>query len=311
MSNTANIILDIFILIFVSIGILTSVGILYLIYYNRHEKPIDTPILLLCNTYLAVIITCLPLLDMYAHNLYGNSNENISFDTWWCYGRAYLLHVGIHLIYYSYLLQSCFRFFRIVLYKYKQLQNFRFMLRLVFIQWLLAFLLILPILFLHHFQYVPEYHYCQIPFYDLYGLLIGGSIIYYFPMIMIGSIYFYIIYHMHKTKNVAIQQNRQRTNQRDAVVLRRIIILVGMLFFLSFPTILVWIVYIITGYLHPFIYDFQWLTFALSLSILPMAPALLTPYLKHLITFKWRDKHHIHPMIVTQQLELRQRIAGL
>jgi hypothetical protein len=310
MSNTGNIIFDIFILIFLSIGILTSVGILYLIYYNRHQKPIDTPILLLCNTYFAVIITCLPLLDMYAHNLYGNSNENISFDTWWCYGRAYLLHVGIHLIYYSYLLQSCFRFFRIVLYKYKQLQNFRFMFGLIFIQWLIAFLFILPLLLLHNFHYLPQYHFCLVQLNDLQAALLAASVLYLFPMSIIGSIYFYIIYYMRQTKNVAIQQNRQRTNQRDVVVLRRIIILVGMLLFLSFPTLILWLAYLITGYLSPLVYHFEWLTFALSLSFLPMASALLSPNLKNLIISKWRQKQRIQPMIVTQQFELRQRIPG-
>ncbi len=75
-------------------------------------------------------------------------------------------------------------------------------------------------------------------FNDFQGLLIGSSIIYYCPMSRIGSIYFYIIYHMCQTKNVAIQQSRQRTNQKDVLVLRRIIILVGMLFFLSFSIIL-------------------------------------------------------------------------
>jgi len=310
MSNIGIIILDIFILIFVSIGILTSVGILYLIYYNRHQKPIDTPILLLCNTYFSVIITCLPLLDMYAYNLYSNSNENISFDTWWCYGRAYLVCVGIHSIYSSYLLQSCFRFFRIVFYKYKQLQNFRFMFGLIFIQWLIAFLLNSPLLLLHNFHYLPQYYFCQVELNDLQAASLAASVLYLFPMTIIGSIYCYIIYHMRQTKNIAIQQNRQRTNQRDVVVLRRIIILVGLLFFLSFPTLILWLVYIVTGYLSPLVYHFEWLTFALSSSFLPMASALLSPHLKDLIISKWRQKQRIHPMIVTQQFELRQRIPG-
>ncbi len=89
---------------------------------------------------------------------------------------------------------------------------------------------------------------CHIRFNNFQGLLIGGSIIYYFPMIMIGSISFYFMHHMCQTKNVAIQQSRQRTDQRDVVVLRRIIILVGILFFLSFSIILLWLGYLITCY---------------------------------------------------------------
>ncbi len=68
MSNIATIILDIFILIFVSIGILTSVGILYSIYCNRDQVSVDTSI---------------------------------------------FLQVGIYPIYYSYLLQLCFRLFEV------------------------------------------------------------------------------------------------------------------------------------------------------------------------------------------------------
>jgi len=129
--NTANIILDIFILIFVSIGILTSVGILYSIYNSRYPMSIDTPI---------------------------------------------LLHVGLCLMYHTYLLQSCFPFLsNCFFYKYKRLQNFLDMLQLICIQWLIAFLFILTLLLLHHSQYLPRYHCC--------------------PMSGIGSIYFYIIYH--------------------------------------------------------------------------------------------------------------------
>ncbi len=46
---------------------------------------------------------------------------------------------------------------------------------------------------------------------------------------------------MRQTKNVANQKSHQRTKQRDIVVLNRIIILVGILFFLSFPIILLWL----------------------------------------------------------------------
>jgi len=42
-----------------------------------------------------------------------------------------------------------------------------------------------------------------------------------------------------------------------------------------------------------------------------MASAILTPYLKDLITLKWRQEQRIHPVIVAQQYELRQRISRL
>jgi hypothetical protein len=137
-SNTMNtrryIIIDIFILPTVSIGSIISFSILFLIFYHRRQFPIDTSKLLICNTYIAIILACLTLLDLYAHNVYGMIHENVSFDNWWCYGCIYLLYVGLCSLYFSCLLQAVFRLFRVVFYKYKQLQNFRFIFRLVLIQ---------------------------------------------------------------------------------------------------------------------------------------------------------------------------------
>ncbi|CAF0986556.1 unnamed protein product [Adineta steineri] len=175
---------------------------------------------------------------MYAHNLYDDLYGNVSFDNHWCYIRAYLLYVGLATLYHSHLLQPIFRFFRVVFYKSKQLQTIRFMFRLVLIQWLMDFLLILPVLFLHNFDYTPQYYYCQTLYIDIKKLLISTFIVYYIPMVGIGAIYFYILYYMKKTKNQSILQNRQVSNQRGLVVLHRINFLIGILFMVSFPAAL-------------------------------------------------------------------------
>jgi hypothetical protein len=67
MSSTANIIIDIFILIFTSIGILISFGIFFLLFHYRQQHRINTSTLLICNNYLPVIICCLLVFDMYIH----------------------------------------------------------------------------------------------------------------------------------------------------------------------------------------------------------------------------------------------------
>ena len=67
-------------------------------------------VLLSFNTYPGMIIGCLTIIDMYAHNLYGDIYVNVSFDNWWCYVRFYFLLVSLCSIYQSYLLQSVFSF---------------------------------------------------------------------------------------------------------------------------------------------------------------------------------------------------------
>jgi hypothetical protein len=162
MTNTAYISIDIFILIFSSIGILTSVGILILIFYHRelhafrpkefssqtfgsgrkiteisdrtesHIRYSARAEILVSHTYLSVIFICIILFDMYAHNLYGDLHSNVSFNSEWCYGRAYILHVGLATLYHSYIVQALFRSFHVI--KSKRLQSVQFMFRLVLIQ---------------------------------------------------------------------------------------------------------------------------------------------------------------------------------
>jgi hypothetical protein len=167
------------------------------------------------------------IMDMYAHNLYGDLHANVSFDDGWCHARAYLLHSGLGLLYHSYLLQEMFRFVRVVLFRHKLLQNFRFTSLLVCIQWLMNFVLMVPVLRLQHFQYVPHYYYCEILLSDSQGLLLIGTLTYQWPMTAIGGIYCYIVYFMKKSKGQSVLQNRHNTNQRDLIVVRRIITLAG------------------------------------------------------------------------------------
>ena len=293
MNKTTNLIFDISTVICTSMGIVSSMTILYLVYRHRRRTPINPSILLLCNTYFAFLTACLPLLDMYAHNLYGNISNSTSLETWWCYARAYLLHVGLGSIYYSYLLQASFRLFRIVLSNCRQLQNYSFIIQLIILQWFLSFILLLFPLFRNDFHYLLNYYYCQIPYEDLPGLAIAASFSYYIPMFIIGSMYFFIIGYM--------RQNRRRTNERDITVFRRILILVGMLLVHSLPAVLLWISYKITGCLSPFIYHLQWFTFALSLATLPLISALLTPYLRRLLLSIFQRNTRVQPIIIAQQ----------
>ena len=114
-------------------------------------------------------------------------------------------------------------------------------------------------------------------------------------MLAIGAMYSYIVHFTHRTGVHPIQQ---RANQRDVVVLRRILLLVALLLILCLPAILLWLVFMITGYLHPLIYHFQWLTFAFSLAMLPSATVLMTPHLTQLVLRRWQRQGNAVSLIV-------------
>ena len=281
MTSIIKISLDICILVFSSIGCLSSSILLLLVYtYRRRISVNSISILLSCNTYPAILIGSIMMIDMYGHNLYGDLYSNVSFDNWWCYVRFYFLLVAFSSIYQSYLLQACFHLFRVVFYKLKQLRNHRFIRRLIIFQWSLSFLLILPAFVFNHIEYLSNNYHCQIVFPNLHGLMLVAFPIYFFPMFAILIIYISIIcFTRWKTRSMV----QRRSNRRDLVVLRRITILVVLLWFLTFPFMILWLIYVITGYLDPLSYHLQWLTFALSLFILPFASTCLTPQLRRFL----------------------------
>lgn len=296
-----RIVLDIFNIIFPSIGILSSISILFLIIYHRHRCPITIPVILISNTYLFIILMLFCLVDMSSHSLYGDLLENISLENQWCYIRAYVLHVELCSIYLSYVLQALFRLFRIVFYKYQRLQTFRFVLGLIIFQWILAFIIVTPSIPLGYFQYLPQNYYCHIPLTNLQGTLLISMTTYYGPTLASSTIYFYIMYQIKQRTRLATLQNRHRSMQRDVIVLRRIFILVGIFLVFLVPSMILWFSYFATDYLHPLIYHVEWLTISMSLSTVAIVSAIINPPIRQLFQLPLIHRHQqIRPAIVMQ-----------
>lgn len=296
--DSGAIIIEILILVFTSIGIILSLFILSLIFYYRHQYPINPSTILICNTYISIIFSCLTICDMLSRTLYGHLYPNVNFNDWWCYVRAYLLQMALASIYFSYLLQAIYRFFRVVMFKYRQLQKFRFILQLIILQWLAVALLFLPLPLLNLFHYLPTDFYCQTPLTHIFATFYSVAIIYYIPMLTTGIFYTILIYYVKHSNHLTNQENRQRSNQRDLLVLRRIIYVVSLLLILFLPTSILWIDYMRTGYLHPLIYHFEWLSFSVLLTIVSVISTFVTPQLHQLMMMLWRKHRQIQPMVV-------------
>ena len=297
MSSTASILVNLLMILLASIVFLTSLLLLCLIIYHRQRFPINTPMFLICNTSVSIIFVSICLIDMYARYVYAELNINVIFDDWWCYLRAYFIHVSVWLLFYSYVLQAIFRFFRVIFYQRKQWQTRRFMLRFVVIQWLIGFLCILPFLLLNYFQYIPDYYYCELLFTDIKGLVVIGVITYNIPMLIMTLLYTYILHFMKKTKTQSVFQNRHQANQRDLVVVRRILIQSGILMTLGLPATGFFYEYIATGYVSRIAYRVGWSLFTVSAAILPTLLVFITPQLRELITVTWRPNRRVQPTI--------------
>ena len=102
------------------------------------------------------------------------------------------------------------------------------------------------------------------------GMFYTGAFVYHIPLISIGFIYFYIVRYIKKQNTLTVQQNRRQANQRDLVVLRRIIILLGVLLTVGLPTTGLYLWYLITGYSMPMIYHVQLCTISIEMASLPI-----------------------------------------
>ena len=291
MTNDVQIALDICILVCSSAGSLISAFVLILIIYHRQQHPINNSVLLLCNTYFAIMFTCLNFVIMYAYSLHGDLYKNVDFNDWWCYLHSYIVHVGLCSIYQSFLLQSCFRFFRVVFHRNRQLQNMKFIFGSILCQWILSFLFMMIIFLLQYIVYLPDYYHCQVSFSNFFGLFLTIAMIYFGPTTISTVLYMYLMYYLKHN-----QVNTRNSNKRDLMVLRRIIILILSILFLSLPTLILWLFYIITGQLYYLSYHLEWFLFSLSLSILSVASAVLSPHFSRLLQMYLVLDRRVHPM---------------
>lgn len=122
-----KIVLDSTNIILLSLAVLICIVVLILIFWHIHPLLSNIPILLTCNTYISFIILNTMMLIIYAYNFYGDLYITVSVNNNWCQLRAYITYSAYTLLYYSCLLQSMFRLFRVIFYRRKILQSSPFL----------------------------------------------------------------------------------------------------------------------------------------------------------------------------------------
>lgn len=162
-TQVTNIILDSLIIVSAAVAVFVSITmVLIMILYKSTIRGDQTAHLLICNMYVSHGIGCAIALDIYCYTLYGHLYVDVSFDGQWCHIKAYFFYVRGCGFFYSYLLQAIYRLCRIVFYRKPILQSYKLYVYGIFIQWLLSFLQVIPVLLLGTFQYLPHDYHCQI-----------------------------------------------------------------------------------------------------------------------------------------------------
>jgi hypothetical protein len=277
-AQITNIILDLMIIVCSGLAVLVSITMILIMLFDHSIIKRDrTSHLLYINMYVSLFIGCAIMLDIYCYTLYGHMHVNISFDGQWCYIEAYLLYVSGCGFFYSYLLQAIYRLCRIVFYTRPVLKSFKLYVYGIVIQWILSFLQVIPVLLLGTFQYLPEDYHCQIPIYNVRGLLIGLSLVHMIPISLTTICYIYTMMYIRKISATVKSIRQQARDRRDFLVLKRVFTLLSILIESGVPTLGISLFFQFSGYLPYWSTQFQWLTATFSICVVSIVLIFVSP----------------------------------
>lgn len=262
----------------VLLGMILSFVILVFICTSIRPLKSNIPLILTCHTYFVSFISSLVMLITYSNTLSAIINGWVSVESAYCDLRAYFVYVALGSVFYSLILQAAFRLLRVVFYQKPALRSLKVFSIAVLFQWVVVFLVNLPLLLFDDFQYIPSEYRCQVSYTNTRGSLLTLLVEYAIPSSVIFSIYVSIIRYIRRTNHAMI--HRQNTFRGDLLVFKQILVILIGIQMLSIPLVVLWILYVSINYLTEFSYQLQGLTVALSQALMPIVLLFNTPQLR-------------------------------
>jgi len=163
---------------------------------------------------------------------------------------------------------------------------------LSFVELILICILLCPVLVWHDIVYLPEDYLCYVAFTDIRGVFWLILSDYGVPLLLLSLIYLRITIFIRQQSNNQTVVVKQR-QQRDLLIIRRIFIIVGLLMALGIPTIVLLIIFYITGEKPPHCDPIVWLSISLSLMLLSLSLVIVTTQLKSIVLKKFQHNRVI------------------
>ena len=252
---------------------LTSVGVLLLIIrYHRHTKSV--PILLAAYTSMAILFISILLANIALSSLFGFLNIRLPHhgNTVWCRWCTYLFRSALCALFDSYVLQAIFRTFRVILYQKKYLHSFSLYVSLLPCSMIFSLLTVSPLLVRGDISYLSEAYYCDVSVSNLpmFGYFVTR--LYFIPLSFIFIIYIFLLRYVHRINRLTVAgrtaRYRLKDNNRDLIILKRILITLLVLTFFGIPGLCVLAYFYITGRLFALVYHLTWTCVSLGTFVL-------------------------------------------
>jgi hypothetical protein len=244
----------------------------------------DANLLLVINTYIAVLIWSAFQVFLNIHCILCDIHLYTSIDSIACHVRCYICLYVVAWFFYSFSLQAYLRMLSIVHPQRSPLRSLKMIMTLIIIICFVSFILVIPTIFLKVIVYESSEYQCVVDLRVWKGNVYMMLGFYSIPLTIIVTAYANVVKFMRESSS-HIEQYRQITTMRNLRVLRRICIIVCALIILGLPSLILWIHAIITGHLQPLTYRIQALFLAFDIFILSFSVALTNSQVKRLLPF--------------------------
>ncbi|CAF2978357.1 unnamed protein product [Rotaria sp. Silwood2] len=220
----------------------------------------DVVLILVANNYLALLAFALTAIPINIDTVRGDYNWYIAEETLSCRIKAYILYSFITIIFNTFTLQAAFRLFRVVYPAYIWLQYGLTYVMIIAILWIISFLSLLPVHFWHDIQLMPTESICVLTIDGARGFIWCTLVIYGLPVITTCIIYLQLTRFMRQSSmNVSVRA------KRDAIVVHRIVLVVGILMLIGAPSVVLKLILPFTGLGKSFFYRMSNMTIVIAM----------------------------------------------
>ncbi|CAF1257575.1 unnamed protein product [Adineta steineri] len=224
--------------------------IIYHLYYNHVKREDKITVVLCAHIYLTILMYSSLLISMNVQSILG-----------------YVATVLLGMLYLNFLNQAFYRLIRIAYFQ-----------KLIIVTPILLCVLI-P---LNGVTYLPNDHFCCPRFTNIPSILWAAFVSYMCPLCCISFIYTHITRFIHRQGNIQTLVIKQRQS-RDLLIIRRILIIVSLLLILGIPSMVLIIMFIITGEENPLLARISYFPVSVSQMGLSVALLISIPQLKNII----------------------------
>ena len=277
----------------ITIAFVVSIVVLFVLlkHFSQHHLRPDSKITLMFSIviYFLICIHSINLFSLNIRTILGDTYRIVFDSSFSCLFQGYFTNVVGTSMYNMFVLQAFFCLCHLIYPNYRVFQSYGFYLLIIFIQMILNSVFLSLQFLLHHLVYLPTESYCYVSLKNLSSSLLMLCFCYLLPLTYLLIIYIRITKYIRQTSHNSRASLKSR-QKRDFIALRRILIKLTTLVFLGCPSIIMWLMVLITNKEYNFTYRIFWLGIESTFAILSMEIIVIDPQVRQIILEKWRQR---------------------